>query len=140
LLNDEEFLAIGVTLMTPEAQRRMAVYAEWVQRRAQRFPSQDRLVNELFERVANEVPDVQTDWAKHALQREGIKDERRWLALWRVLAPLADATWAGGIERTHDELSTEEFQRFVRLGWEREKLLLRRDADVVRAGGVSARA
>jgi hypothetical protein len=133
LLSPDDRLPFGQTLLTPEAQERIAAQRRWIDAiNAQRLAARPQLVRELIDRVRREVPDVVTEW-KALFQRPGFLKGRRAVALWRVIAPLAEAESTGGVERTHDELTVEEFQQFVRRGWEREKILLCREPDVVRA-------
>jgi hypothetical protein len=133
LLSPDDRLAFGQTLLTPEAQERIAAQRRWIDAtNAQQFALRRDLVRELIDRVKREVPDVVTEW-QGLFRRPGFLKGRRAVALWRVVAPLAEAESAGGVERTHEELTVEEFQQFVRRGWEREKILLRREPDVVRA-------
>lgn len=68
------------------------------------------------------------------MQRRGHARQRRIaLAVARVVAPLLDAGASGGIERDVDELSESELRRFLAAGFARERILLRRAPDVLRA-------
>lgn len=55
------------------------------------------------------------------------------LALRRVVSPLLDALDTAGIERSVTEFSASELRAFIRAGVKRERLLLRRDADLQRS-------
>ncbi len=58
-------------------------------------------------------------------------------AIVRILLPLLEVRESGWIERRGAELSRDEFRRFVEHGWERERIVLRRDGDLQRAQRLS---
>lgn len=62
------------------------------------------------------------------------------LALYRVLEPFGSADDTAGFEVRFDELSDEDFRRFVKYGLERELILLDRAPDVQRAQQIGGEA
>lgn len=59
--------------------------------------------------------------------------DRAELARRRILEPLLQAGESGWIERNGWELTASEFCRFVKAGWKREEVLLRREGETSRA-------
>jgi hypothetical protein len=137
LVDPNEVFALGEALLSADTQHALGVYRRWIDAANEQRPTRDaQLEKALFERVQREVPDVITEW-KEFLQRPGFAKGRGAVALRRLVAPLVEAESSRGIERTHTELSTEEFQRFVRRRWDAETILLRRPPDLVRAQRLS---
>ena len=61
------------------------------------------------------------------IQRLGHEPDRLNLAWARIIAPLVDHVDAGGIERSVDGLTDQEFADFIKAGIRRERVLLRRE-------------
>jgi hypothetical protein len=61
------------------------------------------------------------------------RSKRIWIALYRALEPLSDASATSGVERGWRELhSAEELRPFLISALERERLMLKRERDIVR--------
>lgn len=60
-------------------------------------------------------------------------EDRAELARRRILEPLLQAHESGWVERNGWELTTSEFCHFVRAGWKREEILLRREGEIPRS-------
>jgi hypothetical protein len=91
--------------------------------------TRDRVI--LLNRIATTSPEVATGLL--ALSQSGrYFIGRIEVAALRIIEPLCQAVSSGQVERKHDELSDDEFRRFVKAGFDRELILLDRDSDVGR--------
>lgn len=98
---------------------------------------------ELRELISSKGLTANEKWVLHQLggpsrnpvrrRRPGIPARRYYLGVLRTIEPLLDAAATGWIERRHVELTDPDFADFIKAGWRREMLLLRREADAVRA-------
>ena len=67
------------------------------------------------------------------MQEQGHSPDRIRMAAERVLEPLADSKRSGRIERRRTELSETELRRFLKAGFDRERIMLNRSPDEQRA-------
>lgn len=70
---------------------------------------------------------------------EGLPDLRYRVALMRVLEPLLEAPESGFVEMDQGEMTAKDLGEFIRLGVERELMLLRRASDAERASTLPLR-
>lgn len=134
LLTREEQIVLDEKVWPSDAVLAYDEYTEWLLDQQAEEAWADDLVRLLVERVRIEVPHVYNEWGT-LFAAGDFHESRRILALVRVVAPLTESRASGGVERGQSELTRAEFGRFVELGWQREKILLRRKPDHLRAHG-----
>jgi predicted XRE-type DNA-binding protein len=141
VFHDGDRANVAALLLSPGAKAAQAQYNSWLAMWiTDRLPGTE-LVEHAFTTCLKELDAF---WAKlgrrgHVAPRSrplfdyDVVATRFQLALYRALDALLHYEDSGGIERDWRELSDEEFRRFVRLGLERELILLNRAPDVQRA-------
>jgi hypothetical protein len=113
---------------------RMAKYLAWCKQRLHlpplRWTRDDRRAFEArLERLCGREVEKFVD----RMRARRIDGARIDLAINRAIAGSLDGTGSGEVERTWQELSDSEFARYIRLGLDRETLLLKRAPDWTRA-------
>jgi hypothetical protein len=146
--------------LTDEAGERLRRYSTWLRRKTDiptgefRYPAAELL--RILERIKKEVPAVATALLRWLDSHEiayrawiealggrlspekryptgGIRPIRCEVMILRMLDPLLQWDASGRIERSADELSSEEFRRFIDQSWRREEITLNREGDTARA-------
>jgi hypothetical protein len=94
------------------------------------FRSKHWEFGKLSSRLRSDLPSVHNEIEKCADQ---ITNSRASLIRCRIFEPVLAARNSGWIERNASELTTEEFKTLVESGWKRERMLLNREEERVRA-------
>jgi plasmid maintenance system antidote protein VapI len=133
-----EDAAALLAILPPFAQRSQRAWQQWVEAESQRIISgaservrraKWRDLRALRVRMEEETALAYIVTKIGELQNQ----DRAELSRRRIFEPLLQAGEAGWIERNGGELTAAEFCRFVKAGWAREEILLRRENDLPRA-------
>jgi hypothetical protein len=147
----EELLS---ALISPRVRDRRVVYRDWLGQEVRNLLSwyhrsfsagslskfrRARLMLRELRRIRGDIEarfPRQFDAFKQYLTKQGHPEDRRELALDRVVAPFLDSRRSDYIERHWTEFSDDELRQFIEAGISRERLLLAREPDMRRAQDV----
>ena len=147
----EELLS---ALISPRVRDRRDVYRDWMGQELRNllswyhksFPADSdskffraRLMFRELRRIRGDIEvrfPKQFEAFKRYLSKQGHSEDRRELALDRVVAPFLDSRRSDYIERHWTEFSDDELRQFIEAGISRERLLLAREPDMRRAQDV----
>lgn len=89
-------------------------------------------LRQLFQRAENLSPTLMLSFVRRARLEGHHTAERVALATYRVFEPLLTVRSSGYVELGHEELTDKEFVQFLKYGFMRESLLLKRSPDLQR--------